>query len=968
MNESAPLYNSRITKIYIQYLSKHYPDIELDSVLDEAGIARYEIEDPAHWFTQEKQDRLHDILVARTGNPNIARDAGRYLASSEGLGATKQIALGFMSPATIYLLIEKIHALMSRGADVSARKIGANQVEITAVPKVGVNEKPYQCENRRGQFESIARMFTDKFAQIDHPDCVHKGDSCCRYLISWTPAPKFHWRLIRNYALISSVIILLTLLFVLPYLNWAVFALVCACIVLLLSYYIEYLEKKALIKTVETQTEAAQDNILESNISYNNALLVQEIGQATANILDIDNLLNTVAGVMEKRLDFDRGMLMLVNKEKTMLRYCAGYGQNRPEENILKETEFHLDNPDSKGLFVLAIKEQRPFLINNISEIKGSLSRRSYEFSRQLGSEALICVPIIYEKESLGILAVDNSKSSRPLRQSDMSLLIGVASQLAISIANAMAFEKLHASEKKYRELVENANSIILRVDTEGKITYFNEFAQRFFGYTEKELIGKNAGHIILPVSGSNHLDFEELAESLQNNPAKLMVSENETTTKSGESVWIAWTYKPIFSDENQFIEILCIGNDITELKWASKEKEELQAQLQRAQKMEAIGTLAGGVAHDLNNILSGIVSYPELLLMDLKEDSPLRKPILTIQKSGEKAAAIVQDLLTLARRGVEATEVLNLNAIVVEYLQSPEHGKLELNHPAAHVETHLDKDLLNILGSPVHLSKTVMNLVSNAAEAMPDGGTIVISTENRHMDKIKAGYDDIDRGDYATLSVLDTGIGISSEDLERIFEPFYTKKTMGRSGTGLGMAVVWGTVKDHRGYIDIISTEGKGTEVTLYFPITRKVFVPEAEIASIKDLMGNGETILVVDDIEAQRQIAAEMLDKLGYQVFTAAGGEEAVEYMRSHTVDLLILDMIMEPGIDGLETYRRILKIHPGQKSIIASGYSESVRVKEAQRLGAGTYVKKPYLLKKIGRAIKVEMSRKGAVYPSV
>ena len=145
-----------------------------------------------------------------------------------------------------------------------------------------------------------------------------------------------------------------------------------------------------------------------------------------------------------------------------------------------------------------------------------------------------------------------------------MNLLIGVASQLAISISNAMAFEKLHASEKKYRELVENANSIILRVNTEGNITYFNEFAQRFFGYSEEELIGKNAGRIILPVSGSNQLGFEELAESLQKNPAKLMVSENEATTKSGESVWIAWTYKPIFSDENQFIEILCIGNDIT--------------------------------------------------------------------------------------------------------------------------------------------------------------------------------------------------------------------------------------------------------------------------------------------------------------------------------------------------------------------------------------------------------------------
>jgi len=960
MNASAPLYNSRLNKIYVQYLREYYPEIDVGSILDEAGIANYEIEDPAHWFTQEQQDRLHDILVARTGNPNIAREAGRYCTSSEGMGATKQYALGYLSPRTIYLLIEKINALVSRGVNVSTKKTGANQVEMTTVPKPGVKEKPYQCQNRTGMLESIALLFTDKYAQIDHPSCIHKGDDSCRYIITWTIAPKTHLKLVRNYSVLFSIFLLGVLFFILPISIWAVSALGCTTLVLLLAYLTENLEKKSLTQTIETQREAAHDNIEESNIRYNNALLVQEVGQATANILDIDMLLTTVVGVMEKRLEFDRGMIMLVDKENKVLRYCAGYGQDLTEEELLKGTEFHLNNPDSKGLFVLAINEQRPFLVNNVSEIQNSLSLRSLKIAKQLGSQALICVPIVYEKESLGLLAVDNSKSSRPLRQSDMSLLIGVASQLAISMANAMSFEKLHDSEKKYRELVENANSIILRVDTKGKISYFNEFAQRFFGYTEKELIGKNAGRIILPVSGPNQLSFEKLAFSLRNDPGQHMVSENETKTRSLKDVWIAWTYKPIFNDAGQFIEILCIGNDITELKRASQEKEELQTQLQRAQKMEAIGTLAGGVAHDLNNILSGIVSYPELLLMDLKTDSPLRKPILTIQKSGEKAAAIVQDLLTLARRGVEATEVINLNSVLSEYLLSPEHAKLELNHPNVSIEKNLDENLLNILGSPVHLSKTIMNLVSNAAEAMLDGGIIDITTENRHIDKIMYGFDDINKGDYATITVKDTGIGISPEDIERIFEPFYTKKTMGRSGTGLGMAVVWGTVKDHRGYIDITSSEGRGTEITLYFPITRKMFYPEAEIASIHELMGQGESILVVDDIETQRQIAAEMLEKLGYRVTTVSSGEEAVAYMYGHKVDLLVLDMIMEPGIDGLETYREILRIHPGQKSIIASGYSESVRVKEALELGAGTYVKKPYLLEKIGRAIRAELER--------
>jgi len=769
-----------------------------------------------------------------------------------------------------------------------------------------------------------------------------------------------YWTLVRNYFLLASIIVLAIMFFNLPLLTWGVVVLACAFLTMLFSYCSEYYEKKVLTRTVRIQKEAAQDNIVESNIRYNNALMVQEIGQATASILDIARLLRTVAGVMEKRLDFDRGMIMLVDKEKSVLRYSAGYGQSRTEEEILRSTEFHLDNPKSKGIFVLSIREQEPFLIDNLGEIQTSFSERSVQFAKKMGGEALICVPIIYEKESLGLLAVDNSKSSRPLRQSDMSLLMGVASQLAISINNAMAYERLRSSESKYRDLVQNANSIILRIDKNGKIIFFNEFAQRFFGYSEAEILGKNAARIILPPAGPNRMSFTKLRNSLQQDPERPVVSENQTETSAGEKVWIAWTYKPIFDDADRFSEILCIGNDITELKWASQEREELQSQLQRAQKMEAIGTLAGGVAHDLNNILSGIVSYPELLLMDLNEDSPLRKPILTIQKSGEKAAAIVQDLLTLARRGVETTQVVNLNLIVTEYLHSPEHARLELNHPNTEVEAHLDPNLLNILGSPVHLSKTVMNLVSNAAEAMLEGGNIVITSENRHIDKVKNGFDEIDKGDYATLVIKDSGIGISQDDMERIFEPFYTKKTMGRSGTGLGMAVVWGAVKDHRGYIDIISTEGKGTEITLYFPVTLKLFSQDAEMASIKDIMGKGESILVVDDIREQRQIASEMLEKLGYSVTTMSNGENAVRYLRDHTTDLLVLDMIMDPGIDGLDTYKKILKIHPGQKSIIASGYSESARVKEAQLLGAGTYVKKPYLLEKIGRAVRNELDR--------
>ncbi len=400
------------------------------------------------------------------------------------------------------------------------------------------------------------------------------------------------------------------------------------------------------------------------------------------------------------------------------------------------------------------------------------------------------------------------------------------------------------------------------------------------------------------------------------------------------------------------------LKHEIHQHQQAENERRRLEAQLAHSRKMEAIGTLAGGVAHDLNNILSATVSYPDLILMDLPEDSHLKEPVITIQKSGKKAAAIVEDLLTLARRGVSATKVTGLNEVIHHYLDSPEFNRLKEYNPNIVIESNLEEDLLNILGSPVHLSKTIMNLVSNAAEAMPSGGTIYLKTENLYLDWPIKGYDQIKEGDYVVLSVKDTGEGISPGDIERVFEPFFTKKKMGRSGTGLGMAVVWGTVKDHNGYIDIHSTEGRGTTFNLYFPVTRREAGNEHGNLPIDKYLGSGQSILVVDDIKDQREIVTRILSKLGYTVDSVSSGEEAIQYLQQNSVNLIILDMIMEPGLDGLETYQMILESNPNQKAIIASGFSETDRVKQLQNLGAGGYIKKPYTLETIGMAVKAEL----------
>ena len=507
----------------------------------------------------------------------------------------------------------------------------------------------------------------------------------------------------------------------------------------------------------------------------------------------------------------------------------------------------------------------------------------------------------------------------------------------------------LEKSEEKFRVLFEFAPDVYYLSNLEGTLIDSNKTAEELLGYKKEELIGKNPFELhILPPD-----QLPKASALLGKNMERKATGPDEfiLNRKNGETVLVEIRTLPTEIDGQDIV--LGIARDVSE-------RNRLEKNLQKAQKMEIIGTLAGGVAHDLNNILGGLVSYPELLLLQLPEDSPLRKPILTIQKSGEKAAAVVQDLLTLARRGVVATEVVNLNDVIAEYLRSPEYEKLQSYHPGVHMETHLDKGTLNIPGSPTHLSKTVMNLVSNAAEAMAEGGKLTVSTENRYIDGPIRGYDDVKEGDYAVFTISDTGTGIPPDDIEKIFEPFYTKKKMGRSGTGLGMAVVWGTVQDHNGYIDVQSTEGKGTTFTLHFPVTREKLPEDESSLNVKAYSGNGESILVVDDVEDQRQIASGMLKKLGYSVVSVSNGEEAVEYLKTNKVDLLVLDMLMEPGMDGVDAYKKILELHPGQKTIIASGFSETARVKEVQGLGAGAYIRKPFLLQKIGLAVKEELEK--------
>jgi len=389
------------------------------------------------------------------------------------------------------------------------------------------------------------------------------------------------------------------------------------------------------------------------------------------------------------------------------------------------------------------------------------------------------------------------------------------------------------------------------------------------------------------------------------------------------------------------------------------KERKRLQSRQVRYHKMEAVGLMAGGVAHDLNNILAGITGYPELLLMQLPEESELRKPIAAIQESGERAAAVVADLLTVARGAASIREIAHINTLVTEYLDSPEFLHLASLHPDIEIKGILGENLPNISCSPVHVKKCLMNLVTNGVEASVSGEKITITTSCFLPNQQWAENNNMKPVDYIVLAVEDSGSGISTDDLGHIFEPFYTKKVMGRSGTGLGLAVVWNTMEDHDGKVIVKSSE-HGTQFQLFFPADKEHLKRLSDGRTPEPIKGDNQHILVIDDEPSLCDIACGMLESFGYTADSVSSGEAAVHYLQNNSADLVILDMIMDPGINGLQTYEKILELIPAQKAIIASGFSESEDVKATLKLGAGGFIKKPYSMTQLEQAVGKELKR--------
>ncbi len=509
--------------------------------------------------------------------------------------------------------------------------------------------------------------------------------------------------------------------------------------------------------------------------------------------------------------------------------------------------------------------------------------------------------------------------------------------------------EKLRRSEKRYRDLFDSVSDLIYTQDLEGRFMNGNRAMTSIFGYELEEFIGRKAADFMKPELGE--LFYTEYLEGIKKKGHYQGISSY--FTKDGRKIYLEFRSNLIRpADGEPFIS--GIARDVTDRVLAQREIEKLNKQMLQAQKMEAIGTLAGGIAHDFNNLLQGILGYTQILAMEKDKGDPDIARLQQIEKAAHRASELTQQLLTFSRKVESRKRPVDLNHEVeqVEKILKRTIPKM------IDIELNLEKNLEAISADPSQLEQIIMNLGVNARDAMPEGGKLLLETENVILDEeFCKDHLGARPGKYALLRISDTGIGMDMKTLEHIFDPFFTTKEVGK-GTGLGLAMVYGIVKSHEGYIMCASEPGDGTTFKIYFPVMEGIparFETEAKNNEATSERGS-ETILLVDDEEILRDIGRDILETFGYTVLLAPDGESALELYKERRkhISLVILDLIM-PGMGGKQCLEKLLKINPDTKVVIASGYSIDGHAKDALKAGAKAFVSKPYELNKMLQAVR-------------
>lgn len=435
------LYNSRILDAYLQYCRERYPHVDLRRILTLSGIEEYDIADQGHWFSVEQVDRFYELMVAATGNENLAREAGRYAAAPGTLGVMRQYTLGLVGPALAFSIIERSAKNFTRATLYSSKRIGRNRVEIIVKTVPGIIEKEYICQNRKGFFEAIVTVYGLPIPKIEHDECFFKGAMHCRYVVTWERNSASLFKQLKDWTAAVLTGGTIAAAFMAPMeLVW----MIPASLIVFLSVSVihERLLNDQKQKSIDSLWNSADELTEQISINYRNSQLSQDVGHIISSKTTVDEVIASVIRVLQDRLDFDRGVVLLAVDDAKKLEIRGAFGYSDDQIDLLETTSFRLDNPNSRGVFTTAFLKKTPSLITDVDSIAKNVTDKSLQFIRALEIQSFIACPIILEGESIGILGVDNKRTKKPLLRSDMNTIMGVAPAIGVSIQNARLLEE----------------------------------------------------------------------------------------------------------------------------------------------------------------------------------------------------------------------------------------------------------------------------------------------------------------------------------------------------------------------------------------------------------------------------------------------------------------------------------------------------------------------------------------------
>ncbi len=865
------------SRAIIEYVEEKAPERiselfqDLGPEMDSVSNPRAFLSDPNNWISSELLLKLFKRARLILDDPDAAFKIGYNSIMNQRMGYLQKIILyAFGNPYKIMQRIQKVNDHLNKTKTVELIESSPNSSVVRLHWKRDIPLSRDFCLYNKGIYQAVPAIWGAPSAQLEETKSFFDGDEYCEYHVKWRGHNKFKSLLFKVFA------------------PWK-----------LVRETIRELEHdKEVLKQKYSKIHELNQQLEHKVVQLTT---LQESSTAILSTIKLEELLELILSKLTEVANLDRAGIFLTDEKRKSLVLIYAVGIEK--EIVAQFKGYHIRIGRMDNIISRSAESREPVLVDDVKQF--SLNPEN-PLLKVLRPKAFILVPLTVRGRTVGIMVGDNSRDEKFIKTIDKNFLKSFANHIAMALENATLYEKLKESEQKYREIVENVNEGIWILDEDGGIRYANRRlvdmlgGQELKGINIYSLVDEEGKRVLLKVLMENvngHLAKEEV---ILKGPSQIRKS-------------VLLSSVPL-SSEGKYAGCLAIVTDLTY-------KKDMEKKLLQAQKLESVGTMAGGMAHDFNNILTGILGYTMLLQKEAAGDPKLTQYIEVIEKSSLRAADLVKKMLAFSRgsKPVE-TKPISVNDVIQDSMT------LLKSSLSKDIDTKVElyEDLPLIVCDPTQVQQTILNLCLNARDAMPNGGTLKVSTDLVKAEEINREHGELllNAGEYVRIQVCDTGTGMDEETKERIFDPFFTTKEIGK-GSGLGLAMVYGIVQGIGGHITVDSEVGKGTTFEILLPVSFQEKVTLVEQAKQMGDFSGSETLLVVDDEEIVRDLAKEILSSLGYKILLAKDGLEAIHIYRAfgQSIDLVIMDLLM-PGLDGKDTYLRLKEMDSQVKVLFCSG----------------------------------------------